>query len=173
VLDDLNLDLLRAPSTVDRRHILSLSARADIPKTRGVNVSTTVRYMSGAPMTIYDSSIDADRNGELVDPVPAGTYSGTARDALQNVEYKGGRNGAYGPDYFQADIRAGWRQALPGGRALELFLDIFNVTNRANFDNPVNANLDRRTSSNFLVLTNLRGGSGFPRQAQVGLRFVF
>ena len=33
--------------------------------------------MSGAPFTIFDSSIDADQNGELVDPVPAGTYSGT------------------------------------------------------------------------------------------------
>lgn len=173
VLDDLNLDLLRGPSAVDRRHILSLSARADIPKTRGVNVSTTIRYMTGAPFTIYDSSIDADRNGELVDPVPAGTYSGTSRDSLQNVEYKGGRNGAYGPDYFQADVRAGWRQPLPSGRALEVFLDIYNITNRANFDNPVTANSDRRTASNFLVLTNLRGGGGFPRQAQVGMRFVF
>ena len=56
-------------------------------RTGGITLSSTMRYMTGAPMTIYDSSIDADRNGELVDPVPAGTYSGTAPlDAMKGVE---------------------------------------------------------------------------------------
>ena len=57
-------------------------------------------------------------------------------NAMQNVEYEGGRNGATGPDYFQIDLRAGWRGRLGGDRSLELFLDIFNITNRANWDNP-------------------------------------
>ncbi len=105
-------------------------------------MSSTARYMSGAPFTIYDSSIDADRNGELVDPVPAGTYSGTATDSMKNVEYKGGRNGAIGPDYFQIDVRAGWRRKINTTKALELFLDIYNITNRANFDNPVTGQLE-------------------------------
>jgi outer membrane receptor protein involved in Fe transport len=131
--------------------------------------------MSGAPFTIYDSSIDADRNGELIDPVPAGTYSGlaTVTDTMQNVEYKGGRNGAIGPDYFQIDVRAGWRRKINTTKALELFLDIYNITDRANFDNPLTANSDRRLPTAFLVLTNLRGGGGFPRQAMMGARFVF
>jgi len=144
----------------------------EIPRTGGITLSSTARYMSGAPFTIFDSSIDADRNGELVDPVPAGTYSGTAPDSMQNVEYAGGRNGAYGPSYFQLDLRAGWRRKIRT-RALEVFLDIFNVTDRANFDNPTSTNSDRRTASSFLVLTNLRGGGGFPRQAEMGFRFVF
>ena len=168
-----NLDLWRGPSNVDRRHILSLGAQTEIPRTGGVTVSSTLRYMSGAPFTIFDSSIDADRNGELVDPVPAGTYSGTAANALQNVEDKGGRNGAVGPDYFQLDLRAGWRKKIASQKALEVFLDVFNITNRANFDNPTAANSDRRIASSFLVLTNLRGGGGFPRQAEMGFRFVF
>jgi hypothetical protein len=170
-----NLDLWRGPSNVDRRHILSLGAQTEIPKTGGVTVSSTVRYMSGAPFTIIDSSIDADRNGELVDPVPAGTYSGLATnpDAMQNVKYDGGRNGAVGPDYLQIDMRAGWRRKVKADKALELFLDIFNLTNRANFDNPTAANSDRRIANSFLVLTNLRGGGGFPRQAEMGFRFVF
>jgi hypothetical protein len=170
---NLNLDAWRGPSNVDRRHILSLGAQTEIPKTGGITLSSTMRYMSGAPFTIFDSSIDADRNGELVDPVPAGTYSGTATDTLKNVEYKGGRNGAVGPDYFQIDVRAGWRRKLRLQKALEVFLDIYNVTNRANFDNPTSTNSDRRVASSFLVLTNLRGGGGFPRQASVGARFVF
>ena len=169
----LNLDQWRGPSNVDRRHILSLGAQADIPKTGGVTLSSTARYMSGSPFTIYDSSIDADRNGENIDPVPVGTYSGTAPDSLQNVEYKGGRNGAIGPDYFQIDVRAGWRRKINTTKALELFLDIYNITDRANFDNPLTANSDRRLATAFLVKTNLRGGGGFPRQAMMGARFVF
>jgi hypothetical protein len=177
-LTDMNLDLWRGPSEVDRRHILSIGARTEIPKTHGLNVSSTVRYMSGAPFTIYDSSIDADRNGELVDPVPAGTYSGTAPFALQNVEFDGKRNGARGPNYFQADIRAGWHQRIRTNNTLELFLDIYNITNRANFDNPTTPGVpggstDRRLPATFLVLTNLRGGGGFPRQAQFGVRLAF
>ena len=175
---DLRLDDWNAPSDVDRRHILSVSARTEIPKTFGATVSTTIRYMTGSPFTIFDSSIDADRNGELFDPVPAGTYSGTAPDSLQDVKYKGGRNGATGPDYFQADVRAGWRRPLGGSRVIEAFLDIYNITNRANFDAPTatgvpGAATDRRTPATFLVLTNLRGGGGFPRQAQVGVRYAF
>ena len=168
-----NLDLFRGPSNVDRRHILSIGAQTEIPKTGGVTLSGTMRYMSGAPFTIFDSSIDADRNGELVDPVPSGTYSGTAPDSMQNVQFNGGRNGATGPDYFQLDLRAGWRRKIQGEKAIEVFLDIYNITDRANFDNPTATNSDRRTASNFLVLTNLRGGGGFPRQASMGFRFVF
>jgi hypothetical protein len=169
---NLNLDLQNGPGAVDRRHILSLGGQVEIPKTGGATLSSTFRYMTGTPFTIYDSSIDADRNGELVDPVPAGTYSGTAVDSMQNVENKGGRNGAYGPDYLQWDARVGWRHRIQN-KTLELFLDIYNITNRANFDNPVLANRDRRLPANFLVLTNLRGGGGFPRQALMGARFVF
>jgi hypothetical protein len=173
VLTDLNLDLRDGPNDADRRHILSINGRTEIPKTKGVTVSSTLRYMSGAPFTIIDSNVDADRNGELVDPAPAGTYSGTELFAMTNVENAGGRNGAYGPDYFQIDMRVGWRGRLGGSRTLELFFDIFNVTNRTNWDNPVAANSDLRTPTAFLVLTNLRGGSGFPRQAVFGTRFAF
>src|SRR6185295_14188608 len=77
-LTDMNLDLFTGPSVADRRHVFSIGARAEIPKTRGANLSSTIRYMSGAPFTIYNSAVDVNRNGELVDPVPAGTYSGTA-----------------------------------------------------------------------------------------------
>ena len=142
--------------------MLSIGARTEIPKTKGVTLSTTIRYMTGSPFTIYNSAVDVNRNGELEDPVPAGTYSGAAVDALQDVEFDGKRNGARGPDIFQADVRAGWRHRMGGSRVLEVFLDIFNITNRANFDNPVLANRDQRTPANFLVLTNLYGGERLP-----------
>ena len=167
-LDNLNLDQLWGPSTVDRRHILSINGRTEIRG--GFTLSSTFRYMSGAPFTIFDSNIDANRNGELVDPLPAGTYSGTGTNAMRDVESKGGRNGAVGPDYLQLDVRAGWRRRLGGARSIEVFLDIFNITNRTNWDNPSG---DRRLTATFLELRELRGGSGFPRQAVFGTRLAF
>jgi len=118
-----------------------------------------------------------NRNGELDDPAPSGTYSGLAPNSMQNVEFDGKRNGARGPNYFQADVRAGWHFQVQQRKTLELFLDIFNITNRGNLDLPVTANRDLRflgtSSDSFLVLTNLYGGGGFPRQAQLGMRFAF
>jgi len=172
-LTDMNLGLWTGPSVADRRHVLSIGARAEIPKSAGANLSTTIRYMSGAPFTIYNSAVDVNRNGELDDPVPSGTYSGTALNAMTDVAFDGKRNGARGPSYFQADVRAGWHHRIQGQRTLELFLDIFNITNTTNFDMPINANRDMRTPATFLVLTNLFGGGGFPRQAQLGVRFAF
>jgi len=166
---DLRLDQRWAPTTVDRRHILSISGRADIPKSGGASIAGVLRYMSGAPFTLFDSGIDADRNGELDDPLPAGTYSGTAPNAMTNVSNDGGRNGAYGPDYVQVDLRAGWRRRI-ARETLDLFVEGYNITNRTNFDNPT---ADRRLIASFLVPTTLRGGSGFPRQAQFGVRYSF
>lgn len=173
ILTDPNLDLWRGPSGVDRTHILSIGARTEIPRTAGATLSTTIRYMTGQPFTIYNSAIDVNQNGELDDPVPAGTYGGTAANSLQKVKFDGKRNGARGPSYFQTDVRAGWRRQIRGDNAVEVFLDIFNITNRTNFENPVLANRDMRTPSTFLVVTNLYGGGGFPRQAQLGVRYQF
>jgi hypothetical protein len=50
------------------------------------------------------------------------------------VDAEGERNGARGPGLFQADVRFGY-QLRPGqNRTLDLFMDVFNITNRANFE---------------------------------------
>ena len=54
------------------------------------------------------------------------------------------------------------------GRSLDLFADIFNITNRANFENPTG---DRR-STDFLNLTALRAGA-VPATLQLGVRMEF
>ena len=165
-LTDLRLDRKWGPMPMDRRHILSVSGRANVPRSGGATIATTVRYMSGAPFALIDSSIDADRNGELNDPLPPGTYSGTAPNALTDVGFRGGRNGAYGPDYLQIDLRFGWRRTIAKG-TVDLVVDTYNITNRTNFENPAN---DRRLAATFLVPTQLRG---LPRQAQLGVRYSF
>ena len=166
-LDDMNLDMNHGPTDVDRTHNLVFSGASVIPKTGGVIFSTVVRYLSGTTFTVHDSTTDPDRNGILVDPLPAGTYSGSGSDSL-TVESQGGRNGARGPSYFQADARLGYRVKLGGVRTAELFAECFNVTNKANFNNPTGD----RFSTNFLVLTALRPGA-IPRTFQFGARFGF
>lgn len=166
VLDQLNLDLNEGPTDFDRRHNFVFSWRTMVPKTGGLQVTGVLRALSGLPFTIHDSNVDADRNGIAVDPLPAGTYSGTGPNAL-TVDSAGGRNGAYGPGFLQLDMRIGYRVRVVA-RTLDLFAEIFNVTDRANFLNP---NGDRRLVS-FLIPNELRGG-GFPRQLQLGARLAF
>ena len=168
VLNNQNLDLGQGPTDFDRRHNLVLSGRiSEVPRTHGMTLSGTMRVLSGLAMSLIDTSSDPDRNGILADPLPAGSYSGNAANAI-TVDNKGGRNGAFGPGYMQLDTRIGWRLKAGAGKTLDLNMDVINVTNRANFVNPT---ADRR-STNFLLLTTLYGG-GQPRQAQIGLRLGF
>jgi hypothetical protein len=167
VLDDRLLDLNEGPTNFDRRQTLSLSGRLDLPQLKGVTLSATARLMSGSPFSLFDSTFDNDRNGVLMDPLPAGTYSGAGENGI-TVENDGGRNGAYGPGFMQIDLRSGYRIRLGQNRTVDLFGEVFNLTNRANFNNPSG---DMR-SGNFLIPTALRGG-GFPRQLQLGARLGF
>ena len=156
------------------RHNLVLSGAAVLPRTHGVTFSWVARYLSGAPFTVMDTSADTNRNGVLLDPLPSGDYSGEGPDAI-TVHSDGHRNGATGPNFFQLDVRLGYKLRPGGNRTLDLFAEIFNLTDRANFDlTSPNAALgtgDRR-SSNFLVPTDLRSGAN-PRTAQIGIRLGF
>lgn len=167
VLEAPNLELNEGPTNFDRRHTVSLSGRIEVPWIPGLTGAATARFMSGSPFTIYDSTFDLDQNGILIDPLPSGTYSGTGQNAMTE-ESEGGRNGAVGPGFAQLDVRLGYRLRPGTGRTLDFFAEVFNATNRANFNNPSG---DLR-SGNFLIPTSLRGG-GFPRQLQLGARFGF
>jgi hypothetical protein len=171
---DLRLDEWYAPSGTDRRHNFVMSGRVELPKTRGLGISGTLRMLSGTPFTIQDDTIDEDMNRINFSPLPAGTYNpapGQAGVFLTDVKSAGGRNGARGPGFVQLDMRAGYKLRLRGQRTLDAFFDVFNVTNRANFANPVSGN--RRVAADFLRLNALVGGTGFPRQLQLGLRLGF
>ena len=169
LLHDLNLDLNEGKTDFDRTHNLVLSGAVVVPKTGGLTFSTVVRYLSGLPFTIQDTTLDNDRNGLLFEPLPAGDYSGAGNNPI-TVHSDGGRNGARGPDFFQADARLGYRFKLGGVRSLAAFAEVYNLTNRANFANP---NGDRFSGpSTFLNLAALRPG-GIPRTLQLGARLQF
>jgi hypothetical protein len=167
-LDDLRLDANEGPTDVDRRHNFVLSGSALVPRTGGLTVAAVVRALSGLPFTIQDTEVDADRNGVPFDPLPAGTYSGTGPNSF-TVENAGGRNGARGPGFFQADVRVGYRVGF-GARHLDVFGEVFNLTNKVNFE--VGTTSGDRRSTDFLTYVALRAGA-VPRTGQVGMRFVF
>jgi hypothetical protein len=166
VLDDLNLDLNEGPTNFDQRHNLVVSGMALVPRTGGLLVSWVARALNGTPLTVFNTTIDADRNGTLLDPLPAGSYTGTGANTI-SVEAEGRRNGAYGPGFFKFDMRLGYRLNVPHGR-VELFGEVFNLTGRDNFANPTGD----QASANFLRLTTL-STSTQPRTAQFGIRFEF
>ena len=165
-LDDLHLDLNEGPTDFDRRNNLVISGQALVPRVRGVAVSWVARAVSGAPFSLTDSTLDPDRNGIFAEPLPEGTYTGTGRNPY-TAHARAERNGATGPGLFQVDLRLGYRGRF-SGRTIDLFADVFNVTNRANFDNPIG---DRR-STDFLRLTTLRPGA-VPTTVQLGARYEF
>jgi hypothetical protein len=172
-LTDLHLDEYDAPAGTNRTHNYTMSGRVEIPKTRGVTVSGTLRAMTGTRFTIQDDTLDLDRNRINFSPLPAGTYNpfpAAGEYVMTDVESEGGRNGAVGPGFLQIDMRVGYRARLGGRRTLDIFYETFNVTNRVNFTNP---NGNRRQTQEFLRLSGLQGGTGFPRQSQIGLRFGF
>ena len=169
VLGDPLLDRNFGPLDNDRSQNFVFSGRVEVPGTRGLTVSGIYRWMTGRPITLYSSAVDADRNGRLFDPIPAGHYCGVAAQNVYCVDNDGGRNGARGPSYKQTDMRAAYRIRPMGATTIDLNLDLFNIFNTANFDNPTS---DQRLTD-FLVLTSLRGGNGQPRAAQFSVRFGF
>jgi hypothetical protein len=167
VLDDLNLDLNEGPTDFDQRHNLVVSGMAIVPRTGGLTFGWVARALSGQPFTIFNSTIDEDRNGTVTDPLPAGSYSGSGANAI-SVESDGGRNGAYGPGFFKLDLRLGYTVQIAQQRRVELFGEVFNVTNRANFATPTGD----QASANFLRVTGLSTSTN-PRLVQFGARFSF
>jgi hypothetical protein len=175
-LDDLNLDNEYGPTAVDRPHILTLTGSYDVPRTGGLKLSAVFRARSGTPISLRNTTFDADSNGDTDNEYLApGSYTGAGPDAASpnsipySVDYAGGRAGGRGPGYAQVDLRAGYRIRLGGDRTLDAFLDVFNLTNRANFANPA---VDQRLPATFLRLLDV-SDEGPTRTAQLNIRFGF
>jgi hypothetical protein len=132
-----------------------------------LSVSGLVRALSGSPFSLTNSNFDADRNGSQSEPLAAGSYSGTGEDSYTVDDYRSERNGARGPGFFKADIRVGYHLNLRG-RRVELFGEVFNLTDRVNFANPSG----NQANADFLRLTSY-STSTTPRLVQLGARFVF
>ena len=168
VLDDLNLENNEARTSQDRPHVLSINGAAEIPRTGGLQLSGSIQAQSGTPFTLVDSSTDPNRNGSFEEPLPAGTYSGAASNPdAYTVDYEGGMRGARGPGLFLLNLRARYAFKLGGSRSLQAWVDVFNVTDRANFNTPSG---DRRSAATFLILRSVTNPT---RTAQLNVRYSF
>ena len=78
------------------------------------------------------------------------------------MEFDGSRGGARGPDYLQVDLRSGWRFKMPGKQWLDVSVDVFNVFNRTQFDDPSG----NQGATSFLIVDALQARN-IPRAAQV------
>ena len=130
VLGDLNMAENWQPAEHDRKHVLTLSGRTELPG--GITLSPIFRYMSANPFTMYNSQLDLDRNGTNWDPIPAGPYTGMGDDAF-TVEHNGRQGGARQGDYINLDVRFGWRARPGDGETLDIYFDIINLLDRPNF----------------------------------------
>jgi hypothetical protein len=165
-----NLAANEGLTTQDRPNILSIDGSVLVPKTKGLMVSGVLQYQSGTPFTLTDSTTDANRNGNFEEPLPAGSYSGAASNTdAMTVENAGGMRGARGPDFLIASMRFGYQFNVSRGRQLRAYLDVFNIANRANYNNP---SADRRDAATFLILRSIRDG-GPTRTAQINVRYSF
>jgi hypothetical protein len=166
LLDDLRLDAAEGPTSLDRPHILAVSGTYDVPKTKGLKVSGVLQARSFAPFSLTDTNFDLNRNGRTDDEwLPSGTYSGVGSDAI-TVTAEGGRRGARALNSVFLNMRFGYRIRMQDRRTLDAFVDVFNITDRVNFNQPSG---DRR-SANFLVLTSAAGPT---RTVQLNLRYGF
>src|SRR5262245_20729068 len=167
---DMHLELNEGPTDNDIHHNLTISGTALVPKTYGLNVSWVARALSGLPFSLNNGAIDPDLNGIQFEPLAAGSYTGQgARNNFTVDNYESKRNGARGPNFFELDMRFGYRIPIAKQRHVETAADVFNLTNHTNFAIPGG---NQNAPTTFLVLTGYNT-SYTPRKLPVGARIQF
>ena len=99
------------------------------------------------------------------------------RDGLNNDRYIDPNTGEQvhvnagrGDNTFLFDLRTTKFVSFGGGRQLGLFIELFNVLNTVNHGNLYNGN---GRAANFRQPTGYIQSIGYPRQLQLGARFLF
>jgi hypothetical protein len=152
----------------DRRHVFAASASFN--PWRSLTVAGVVSAISGSPINEIvgrDVNGDNDSTGAGADRPIAGIDDAT-RPIVSELDSQGRAviNGIEGPGSFGLDMSVRYQVPISAGLdSVDLFYDIFNVTNRENLVPPTG----NRSSSQFLVPTAAR----FARQMQFGVRVRF
>lgn len=168
--DSLNLDRNEGRTNLDVRHNFVFSGTWEVPRVDGFSISSVIRTTSGFPFTLTNSRLDADLNGINFDFLAPGTYRGTGATPFE-TDFDGERNGATGPNAFQADVRLQYKHTFREEISGAFIFEIFNLTNRTNFQNPRSdfASTTGTPSGSFLNLFS----AGIPRTLQLGFRVTF
>jgi outer membrane receptor protein involved in Fe transport len=147
----------------NRTNVLAMSGTVNPWRT--LSISAVVSAISGQPIN-ETTGVDGNRDGDRTDR-PIRGVDDLAFPIQSDLDAQGRAviNGLEGPGSFLLDMS--FRYQIPFGdvRSLDLFFDVFNLTNRENLISPTG----NRSSSNFMVST----GSQFARQSQFGVRFRF
>jgi hypothetical protein len=147
----------------DNRHALAFGFNVD--PWRGLGAGAVFRYYSGYPINeTVGSDLNSDRdNFER----PVRGVNDLARPILSPVDSNGLaiRNGIDGEDQILLDLRFQYIVDMPRSQTLGFFWEIYNATNRINFQNPTG----NRLSSQFMIPVV----AGDMRTMQLGVRYTF
>ena len=149
-------------TSFDNRHAFAMTANTEIWK--GLGAGAIFRYYSGYPI---NETIGSDVNGDTVNnDRPMAGVNDLTRPILSPLDASGRaiRNGIDGEKQILLDGRFQyvWRiQRYSAG----VFVEIYNLTNRANFGNPTG----NRNSPVFMVPNTV----GDPTTTQIGFRLTF
>jgi hypothetical protein len=144
------------PNQTDERHRFVALGVFELPY--GVQLSPVIQAASARPYNLIagrDLNRDGLNNDRYIDP-------GTG----EQVSVNAGR----GDPTFVFDLRTTKFVALGGDRRLGLFVELFNVLNTVNHGNLYVGN---SRSPNFQKPTGYIQSIGYPRQLQLGARFLF
>ena len=144
------------PNGPDERHRFVLTGVFEAPY--GVQLSPVVQWASARAYNLTagtDLNRDGNNNDRWIDPSTG-----------QQVSI----NSARGDQTFVFDVRTTKFIPLGGERRLGLFAEFFNVFNTVNHGSAYNGN---GRSSAFRQATGYVPSIGYPRQVQLGARFLF
>ena len=158
MLDERNLDLNEGPTNADRRHAVDgeRAVRGAVgPRADGRGGRPVHRAERRSRSTT--ATVDANRNNIAVDPIAAGTYSGTGLNAI-TVENDGGpqRRAAVRAS-MQIDLRAGYRLRPSAGTVDRLLLRGVQPHERAELRES-----DRRSAARDVPRPDVAGGRRVP-----------
>ena len=144
------------PTSYDERHRVVVMGVFEMPY--GIQLSPVFQAASARP---YNLTAGSDLNGDgantdrWIDPANG-----------QQVHINAGR----GDNTMVMDLRTTKFVELGGERRIGFFAEVFNLFNTANFGERYQGN---GRSTTFQQPNNFVAGVGYPRQAQIGIRFLF
>ena len=164
VSDDLNPRADYGLTSYDNTH--AVTAGGNWSAWRGLGIGATFRYYSGNPVNEIvgvDRNNDADANFDR----PMRGRDDLTMPIASEVDANGValRNNLDGSDKMLLDMRVQYVYTLPRAHTIGFFWEIYNATNRVNFDNPIG----NRRSTDFLRSVV----ADDPRSMQLGFRYTF
>lgn len=148
------------PTLYDERHRVVVMGVFELPS--GIQFAPVFQAATARP---YNLLAGSDLNGD-------GTVTGAGGDRWvdpatgQQVHINAGR----GDNTVVMDLRATKFVGLGGERRIGFFAEVFNLFNATNFGERYEGN---GRSTAFRQPNNYVAGIGYPRQAQLGVRFLF